>query len=105
MTRVARLHSGTFYVRERDGELWNFFRLRLTTSDGHQEWDTGWGSYGSAAPWAGKGVDAFECQMRTSFDDLMGDLRQARLRPDRGYDELPVDVDLPDSLRAFVEQQ
>ncbi len=63
MPEPARLHSGTFYVRERDGELWNCFRLRMTTPDGiEQAWDTG-----------------------------------------RGYDDLPVDVDLPEALRTFIE--
>ncbi len=69
MPDLARLHSGTFYVRERDGELWNCLRLRMATPRGDQAWDTGWGS----------------------------------LEPDRGYDDLPVDVDLSEALRAFIE--
>ena len=103
MPVLARLHSGTFYVREREGELWNCFRLRMTTPHGEQAWDTGWGSYGSAAPWRGKGLESFEVQMRSSFDDVMSDLAAAGLVPDRGYDDLPHDVDLPETLRAFME--
>ena len=41
--------------------------------------------------------------MRSSFDDLVSDLAEAGLEPDRGYDDLPVDVDLPEALRAFIE--
>lgn len=105
MPELACLQSATFYVRERDGELWNCFRLQVTTPHGDQAWDTGWGCYGSAAPWQGKGLESFQVQMRSSFDDLMSELAEAGLMPDRGFDDLLVDVDLPATLRTFVESQ
>jgi hypothetical protein len=36
--------------------------------------------------------------MRSLFDDHIYDLAQRRLTPDRGYDEVPIRMEVPDEI-------
>jgi hypothetical protein len=101
MDETAELREAVFKLRVSDGGRVDAdFVLTLRTPGGVEHWDFGWSLHGVVLePARGRSLrEMFDPFMRSLFDDHMYDLTQSGLAPDRGYDELPIRLEVPSGL-------
>jgi hypothetical protein len=100
-TGTAELLEGVFKLRAHEsGRLDADFVLTLRTPEGVEHWGFDWGLQdvvidGTEGRTPRERLDFF---MRSLFDDHMYDLGMRGLRPDRGYDDVPIRLEIPIEL-------
>lgn len=101
MRTVAQLCEAVFMLRLAEGGRVDAdFVLTLHTPAGLEHWDFGWNLQDvRLEPARGRSLrELFDPFMRSLFDDHMYDLAEGGLTPDRGYDELPIRIEVPDAI-------
>jgi hypothetical protein len=97
---TAELREAVFKLRSNEsGRVDADFVLTFRTPEGIERWDFGWNLQDvSLSGLHGPPRELFDDFMRSLFEDHMYDLARRGLRPDRGYDELPVTIEIPDEI-------
>jgi hypothetical protein len=93
-----RLRVGDCAARRVDGD----FELIMRMPEGYAEcWRFDWNLHGVDTSRLAPGGDAralYDPFMRSLFEDHLSDLREGGLRPDRGYDDVPMTLEIPEEV-------
>jgi hypothetical protein len=98
---TAHLREAVFKLRVAEGgRIDADFVLTLQMPERLEHWGFGWNLQDVALePAQGRSLrELFDPFMRSLFDDHMYDLAERDLIPDRGYDELPIRIEVPDEI-------
>jgi hypothetical protein len=101
MAGTAQLCDAVIKLRTApNGRVDADFVLTLRTPEGIEHWGFGWKLQDvSLEPARGRSLrEQFDSFMRSLFEDHMYDLAERGLRPDRGFDDLPVSIEVPDDI-------